>query len=1254
MWRLVMIAHYWWWGLFLQPIQGQQLLLEQEQPQTPSTCSHVTPHNENYEHNDIHDKSNRRSAAPDLSEELSLWQHGHHPDFSARFWELWQEGFQMREAFSYARHLINTDHEAQEGDLGALHVLSEPFGGCAQQEHPEATSPVMKEIGHEVWVMCVAMARVADSAQQGPNATEETNHSSEPSEDARPSAYRQRQPGDGHTAQTEEHDVTQLMESSWHTDRRKMSPTRLWKELPASQKSESVRRLGPRQPPWKKHNNPPLADRGLKRAEPPRAPPPTTRKPARAKARPASCRDRHIPEPTTPDEEEVEVVADEGAEEAEGDTQMTQTDALTVWHSLFEMNQDENVDVYHAPALPTHIMDNIVETLVDRPESEHDMLVDTLPLFLGRLQTDFARALSRARKLRGQLSGSASSTDVPRGDRNHDPGFEEQDDTVHMQTTIDKSLKAVASPEDLLLGRLHRAFMQLRVATASSRALRLASLLAEHDGPLAVDRSLLESLLVAINEETPAKEQGDHLILEHQWVNMWWRRLQGKPEITDEDVEAELQMIEDRLTDQEQLNREAEEAHQDAQEELYYRHLAEVVEEHQEQRKSTELQAEEDAIMKAAMDFTKTKPKTRMCLGICIEAGRKVRAWEWELDSGTQVQVHIKAEPRTTPGVWMKHGKPVPESEVPRVLLEPKSTSASSSSTPATHACAVVQVGGPGLLAYFHEQYDKQEASERRQAMDDIPQEIFEDLENRDTLSLECPGGAPNDDHAATTQPLPDDTENGTDRPAVSQQPAPTETENPDPYYNGRLWYEKYGGERCDVTDSDETDQVSNCQHFVRECLEELSHRWPTGSTLGDTSTRVARQRMGEFWDVFKRGADWREDADAPAPDVADALRAQGFLQREAPVQVDMPAESGPHLQGPKKKKAEEVLMDAKVPEVEPQTSRDAGRSGAAVGPAPEPEVRPSQSPTPPAEPREPTPQSRRASPEPKAVSQPGPTPSKSVESKEGPLAKSLGPIAGSTKEKPPARETASAGERAVRERATDQLEAEAPPPEADKPSKAAKPKEPVKQAARTRGESAAKAPATSSSHGGEAGQPEVPSQPPNEEKPRVVESSRPEAANPPASGPDAKALRSPPPPQAPAPPKAPPRAPPKAPSRPQAPQEVPATAPEDDVFAALTTTFAAPHLQEKPEANSSDDDLSPGSHMVSAALPCLRLSGSESFACQERLAEQRTTDWAKMDYLEELLQQLWDRKIWESEAVESALGGAMGVVAGLWACWSF
>ena len=190
-----------------------------------------------------------------------------------------------------------------------------------------------------------------------------------------------------------------------------------------------------------------------------------------------------------------------------------------------------------------------------------------------------------------------------------------------------------------------------------------------------------------------------------------------------------------------------------------------------------------------------------------------------------------------------------------------------------------------------------------------------------------------------------------------------------------------------------------------------------------------------------------------------------------------------------------EVLLDAKVPEVEPQTSGDAGRAGAAVGSTPEPEARPSKPPMPPAEPM---PQSRQADPEPKAVGRTAPAPTKSsAEFKEGPKASARSlPRDGSTKEKPPAEQTASAVERAeVWEKATDKQE-EVAPPRADKPSKAAKPKEPITQAASTGAASAAKAPATSSTHRGEAGQPEVPSQPPsNKEKPRVGESSRPQVA---------------------------------------------------------------------------------------------------------------------------------------------------------------
>ena len=101
-----------------------------------------------------------------------------------------------------------------------------------------------------------------------------------------------------------------------------------------------------------------------------------------------------------------------------------------------------------------------------------------------------------------------------------------------MQTTIPQATAAAAaaaSSEDQLLHRLHKAIQALPPSTASSRAIRLSALLQDYDGPLTIDRSLLESLLVASNEEIPPLPGGDGLLLEHGWCSVWWRRLRGLP-----------------------------------------------------------------------------------------------------------------------------------------------------------------------------------------------------------------------------------------------------------------------------------------------------------------------------------------------------------------------------------------------------------------------------------------------------------------------------------------------------------------------------------------------------------------------------------------------------------------------------------------------------------------------------------------------------------------------------------------------------
>ncbi|CAE7235616.1 unnamed protein product [Symbiodinium sp. CCMP2456] len=951
LWMLVMTIQWWIWGVILQPTQGKQLLQEDEQPKP--TRNYDTMHYEHYEHDETHDIEKRlwkqseeedpdRRLVPSAhdtkrheyyethdtvmqlpgrheDEELSLWQKGNEPKLSDLFWQCWEQGMQMNEAFAYAHHRLTAENAGRDRDrsLQTLRHLAEPLGGYRPQTTPMEASPLMRTVGAQIADVCNTVAGTSTWSRPDTNNSEtdltiaaspvedrpghssnsDGNHTdNQPNVDTREAHYviqddqedssssdmnqTDNQPNmDTENAQymiqddnedqvsyvsmpkyhsrmpmattiqqeerpgsddTEEGDTVQLMDDGgWRPDKRKMSPTRLWRELPPSQKSESVRKLIPRQPPWKKQNNPPLADRERPHPPPPRSPPPGKRAP-KPKARPGTCRDRPQRGTTDTPHETVDIVTDPEDEQEQVEVEMTEEDALAVWHSLFEMNQQEHINILDAPVLPTHIADNIVDTLVDRPQHEHDLLVDTLLLFQGRLQMDFARALRRARDLRARLGTAGSSNDKV------DPYQEadETDDTAHMQTTIEKSVKQVATKEDLLLNKLHRAFMQLRTTTASSRALRMANLLADHDGPLMVDRALLESLLIAVNEETPPAAEGDHLLMEHQWVTIWWKRLKGEPEVTDDDVEEVLQNIEDKIADQETATREAEQAHHEAQEAQYYRHLEEAAESHQEQVKAAEAQALDDAVLQASMEFRQTRSRTRMCLGVCIEAGQKVRAWEWELDKGTEVQIHIKAEPRTFPGQWFKNNVPVHESEVPDILKEP----ASSTTTPRTPSMArryyditkpatrelfdrwqrreispqqVVQVGGTGLLAYFHEQLTLMEQETMDAQMADIPDEVLQDLQGRDTLNLLHPA----DDHtehemdvvngvegplvnpvACEPQSTVSDAVAGENNEVVSASPdaeggtTPTQAdvetnsaEHPDPYFNGRLWFEKYG-----------------------------------------------------------------------------------------------------------------------------------------------------------------------------------------------------------------------------------------------------------------------------------------------------------------------------------------------------------------------------------------------------------------------------------------------------------------------------
>ncbi|CAE7291417.1 unnamed protein product [Symbiodinium microadriaticum] len=245
------------------------------------------------------------------------------------------------------------------------------------------------------------------------------------------------------------------------------------------------------------------------------------------------------------------------------------------------------------------VMDNIVETLVDRSPHEH--------------RVDRGQKTVRIRDPRRTPRIRTRSMTMDYGD-----------ESVHMQTNIREALTK-PSPEDLLLNRLHKAFLQL------------------------------EALLVAINIETPPLPQGDLLIIEYQWTCIWWSRLIGQPQNDISDTEIELGNIEEQMAARERELRAAEEADQDARENMYMLRLQELADQHAETSKPR-------------------RPQKRLCLGTCITDGSTTKAHDYELKEGTTVQLHIKAEPKTFPGRWHKDGKEVPESAVPDILKDDQGT----------------------------------------------------------------------------------------------------------------------------------------------------------------------------------------------------------------------------------------------------------------------------------------------------------------------------------------------------------------------------------------------------------------------------------------------------------------------------------------------------------------------------------------------------------------------------------------------------
>ena len=561
------------------------------------------------------------------------------------------------------------------------------------------------------------------------------------------------------TAEDHDTDVTGLMEK-WPKDRRHASPTRLWKELPDSHKTHTTRTL---LPPWKKQNNPPLRPQPRQ----PPGPPPGEASSSR-KASKRRCEASPVEEPKTPREEPA------------SPEEMSLDDALAVWKALFEFEQLELATQSDGPVLPQGLLDNIVETLVDRPVVEHQVLIQALPTFLGKMQIDIASALERAKNLRRRLEGDdpGSSTDPPAtrdtankpDNEEHKPDHDEEydDETMYMQTDIRHALDS-PKKEVPLLDKLHRAFLQLRPSAASSRALRLMSLLQDHspEDYLAVDRSALEALLVAINSETPPMPQADELLMEHSWCGIWWSRLRGQDRMEYDDAELELHHVEEVQAARERAIKEAEEADQDAREMALQRRLDEMAEQHMEQLKSTEVQQHDDQVMEAAKGLSRSRPKKRLCVGICITDGVQTKAWDWELQEDRPLQVHIRAEARNFPGQWYRAGRPIPDSEVPDILktkdekkvdkegeknvCRPAPRFAYDLQKPATQELhrrwrqgeisdqTLVAIAGVDMLAFF-------------KANEEITEDELNNLSNRDTMDLQ-PAVVPEVSSPSVTNP---------------------------------------------------------------------------------------------------------------------------------------------------------------------------------------------------------------------------------------------------------------------------------------------------------------------------------------------------------------------------------------------------------------------------------------------------------------------------------------------------------------------
>ena len=626
------------------------------------------------------------------------------------------------------------------------------------------------------------------------------------------------------TASTDpdEEDITALVADRWLL---KPKATHLKRTTPRRTTTETVVLRAP----WRRGGNPPL--RPAARPAQPAFPPP---RPVRAE----ECA-IDLEEPKDEQAEVEEVVVETNSSERDA--------AVEVWQALFEFEPRESLDPAAVPLVPQSILDNVVETLLDKPDAEYHQMLMTATYFLARIGEDLHQAMERAKALRARIRGEPSSSrDLP-----------PPDESSLMQKTIHETIE----PKHHILGMLRDALAALSPGASVARARRLRSRLRDHEGHLEVDRAALDAALLVYEQGDAEEATGDRYICQYAWITHWWSVLQGRTEPGH--VNQDLEVLEhvcpenpddalDPLLAEQLAYEKEEENYQRGLEEAIEHHMAQAGAEEAKDKANTEPNTENveapgvpsadtpAGVNSPGRDYTWTPPTKRLCVGICFTDGQQSKAWDYELDDGGQLDLHIRAQRRVLPGYWSFRGQPVPYENLPPDLqrsFRGTTTGASSSheapptslppasfsldlGKPATKELyerwrrgiigdyAIRDVGGDTFLQFFR-------------ACSCISEETMTELDGIDTLpsnpaeadTLPMPGATQLDGDAVPNPGEGDAPQLGPVLPAAAMGTTPSTTTtstsssssamsascqwedfyHPDPYYNGAEYWRVNG-----------------------------------------------------------------------------------------------------------------------------------------------------------------------------------------------------------------------------------------------------------------------------------------------------------------------------------------------------------------------------------------------------------------------------------------------------------------------------